>query len=159
MKISEFLTYGEATKSPTAIRLGIANDPTEEHLENMKHVAREIFDPVRRFVGGPLHASSFYRSLALNNAIGGSSSTSQHMKGEAIDIDCDTFGNGSNIGVFSYIKKYLEFDQLILEYPDTQGNPSWVHVSLRRDGKNRKQILVKLKAKYIPYNDWKIGMI
>lgn len=159
MKISEFLTYAEAVKSQTAIRHGISNEPTPEHLENMKHVAKNVFDPVRKFVGGPLNASSFYRSPALNNAIGGSSKTSQHMKGEAIDIDCDTFGFGSNIGVFTFIKKYLEFDQLILEYPDSNGNPAWVHVSLRMDGKNRKQILVKLRAKYIPFADWKVGMV
>lgn len=159
MKISEYLTYAEAVKSQTAIRLGINNEPTEEHLENMKFVAQKVFDPVRKFVGGPLNASSFYRSAELNKAIGGSSSTSQHMKGEAIDIDCDTFGHGSNIGVFTFIKKHLEFDQLINEYPDPAGNPSWVHVSLRRDGKNRKQILVKLKDKYIPYADWKVGMV
>lgn len=159
MKISEFITLAEATKSQTAIRHGISNEPTEEHLENMKYVASKVFDPVRKHVGGPLHASSFYRSQALNKVIGGSSKTSQHMRGEAIDIDADTFGYGTNIGVFTFIKKYLDFDQLILEYPDGNGNPAWVHVSLRRDGKNRREILVKLKDKYIPHSIWKIGMV
>jgi zinc D-Ala-D-Ala carboxypeptidase len=159
MRLSEYLTLAEGIKSQTAIRLGIKNEPTEEHLANMKFVAANVFDPVRRFVNGPLHASSFYRSKALNDAIGGSSSTSQHMKGEAIDIDCDTFGYGSNAGVFTFIKKYLEFDQLIFEYPDIHGNPAWVHVSLRRDGKNRKQVLVKLRDRYIPFSEWKVGMI
>jgi zinc D-Ala-D-Ala carboxypeptidase len=159
MKISEYLTYSEATKSQTAIRRGIRNDPTEEQLTNMKYVAANVFDPVRRFVNGPLHASSFFRSKALNRAIGGSSKTSQHMKGEAIDIDADTFGYGTNAGIFTFITKYLDFDQVIGEYPDSNGNFAWVHVSLRRDGKNRKEILVKLRSKYIRFSDWKSGMV
>lgn len=159
MKISKYLTYDEATKSQTGTRLGIKNDPNDEQLANMKYVATEIFDKVREYVNGPLHASSFFRSLALNNAIGGSSTTSQHMKGEAIDIDCDTFGYGNNIQIFEWIKKTLTFDQIILEYPDASGKPAWVHVSLKRKGTNRGELLVKLKDKYIKYSTWKPGMV
>ena len=78
------------------------------------------------------------------------------MKGEAIDIDCDLYGNSTNVEVFHYIKDNLEFDQLIGEYPDSSGNFSWVHVSLKKSG-NRKQVLVKLKDRYINYSDYKIG--
>lgn len=158
MNVSKYLTYAEATKSQTAIRLGINNEPDKLQFDSMVYVATTVFDPVREYVNGPLNASSFFRSPALNKAIGGSSTTSQHMKGEAIDIDCDTFGNGTNIDVFHFIKDNLEFDQLILEYPDQYGNPSWVHVSKKKTG-NRKEVLVKLKDKYINYSDYKTGMI
>jgi zinc D-Ala-D-Ala carboxypeptidase len=156
--ISKYLNYEEATKSQTAIRLGIKNEPNPQQLEAMKYVAVNVFDKVREFVGGPLHASSFFRSDKLNAAIGGSSKTSQHMKGEAIDIDCDTFGHGTNQEVFNYIRVNLDYDQVIGEYPDAKGKWSWVHVSLKKSG-NRKQVLVKLKDKYINYSDYKIGMI
>lgn len=156
--ISKYLNYEEATKSQTATRLGIKNEPNAQQLEAMKYVAVNVFDKVREFVGGPLHASSFFRSEKLNAAIGGSSKTSQHMKGEAIDIDCDTFGHGTNQDVFNYIRVNLEYDQVIGEYPDANGKWSWVHVSLKKSG-NRKQVLVKLKDKYINYSDYKIGMI
>ena len=156
--ISKYLNYEEATKSQTATRLGIKNEPNPQQLEAMKYVAVNVFDKVREFVGGPLHASSFFRSEKLNAAIGGSSKTSQHMKGEAIDIDCDTFGHGTNQGIFDYIRVNLEYDQVIGEYPDAKGKWSWVHVSLKKSG-NRKQVLVKLKDKYINYSDYKIGMI
>ena len=156
--ISKYLNYEEATKSQTATRLGIKNEPNPQQLEAMKYVAVNVFDKVREFVGGPLHASSFFRSEKLNAAIGGSSKTSQHMKGEAIDIDCDTFGHGTNQGIFDYIRVNLEYDQVIGEYPDANGKWSWVHVSLKKSG-NRKQVLVKLKDKYINYSDYKIGMI
>lgn len=160
MKISKYLTLAEGIKSQTAIRKGIDNNPDADQLENMKHVATEIFDKVREFVKGPLNASSFFRSKALNSAIGGSSVTSQHMKGEAIDIDCDTFGNGTNLDVFNFIKDNMLFDQLIMEYPTADGKPSWVHVSLvRPPKKNRKQVLVKLKDRYIPYSEYKVGMV
>lgn len=157
MKISKYLTLEEAIKSPTAIRLGITNDPNEDQLINMEYVANEIFDKVREFVGGPLHATSFFRSKELNDAVPGSSATSQHMTGEAIDIDCDTYGFGTNAEVFNFIRTTLDFDQVINEYPDEFGNPSWVHVS-KTMGKNRKQVLVKLKKKYIPFSAYLIGM-
>jgi len=156
--ISKYLNYEEATKSQTATRLGIKNEPNTQQLEAMKYVAVNVFDKVREFVGGPLHASSFFRSEKLNAAIGGSSKTSQHMKGEAIDIDCDTFGHGTNQEIFDYIRVNLDYDQVIGEYPDAKGKWSWVHVSLKKSG-NRKQVLVKLKDKYINYSDYKIGMI
>jgi hypothetical protein len=126
----------------------------------MKHVAVNIFDKVREFIRGPLHASSFFRSKELNDATPGSSRTSQHMTGEAIDIDADTFGFGNNLLIFMFIKEKLMFDQLILEYPDQHGKPSWIHVSLKQDPlKNRGEVLVKLKAKYIPHDQYVIGMV
>lgn len=161
MKISKYLTYEEAIKSPNAKRLGIDNEPNEEQLANMNHVAVNVFDPVREFIGAPLAASSFFRSKELNDATPGSSATSQHMTGEAIDIDCDVFGNGSNLDVFNHIKDNIVFDQLIGEYPNPIGEFSWVHVSLKRKGKgkNRGQILVKLKSKYIPLSEYRVGMV
>lgn len=158
MNISKYLSYEEATKSPTALRLGISNEPTPEHLANMRYVAEEIFDKVRIFIGGPLAATSFYRSKELNDAIPGSSKTSQHMTGQAIDIDADVFGHGNNLEIFDFIRNELIFDQVINEYPNKFGMPSWVHVSKTKTG-NRGQVLVKLKAKYIPYSQYEIGMI
>lgn len=159
-KISKYLTLAEATYSQTAIAKKIDNTPTPDQIEAMKFVAVNVFDRVREFVGGPLYASSFFRSVKLNKLIGGSSTTSQHMKGEAIDIDCDMFGNGDNLSVFNFILENLKFDQLILEYPNESGMPSWVHVSLCRERhRNRREILVKLKSKYIEFLDYKIGMV
>lgn len=157
-KISKYLSYKEAIKSPTALRLGIENEPNPEQLENMRYVAREIFDPVREFVGGPLAATSFFRSKELNDAVPGSSKTSQHMTGQAIDIDTDVYGFGTNEDIFNFIRNTLIFDDLIGEYPDKFGNYSWVHVSKTRTG-NRGKVLIKLKNRYIFYKDYKTGMI
>lgn len=167
MILSKYLTLDEAIKSPTAKRLGILNMPGEIEIENMRYTAAEIFDPVREHIGGPLFASSFYRSPELNAATPGSSETSQHMTGEAVDIDADAFGNGTNLQIFNFIKDRLKFDQLILEYPDATGRPSWIHCSKRRPpNKNRGQVLVKLrnippgfKSSYIPHEKYQTGWI
>lgn len=158
MKISKYLSYDEATKSPTAIRMGIDNRPNDDQLGAMRVVAVDIFDPCREFVGGPLHPSSFFRSGRLNAAIGGSSKTSQHMKGEAIDMDCDTYGHGNNNDLFTFIANNLVFDQLIGEYPDSSGKFAWVHAS-KTKGHNRGQKLVKLKGKYVLFSEWVPGMV
>jgi len=159
MKISNYLTLDEATKSQQAVRLGIDNTPNEEQLDRMKFVATEVFDKVREYVNGPLAATSFFRCLALNEAIGGSSPTSQHMTGEAVDLDCDVFNFGHNNDVLHWIARNLQYDQLIGEYPDKDGKFAWVHCSKKKIGVNRQQTLVKLKDKYVPFEQWKPGEV
>ena len=152
MKISEHLDLVEVTRSETAKRKGISNEPTPEHLENFKLLAENIFEKMRVHFGVPIRISSGYRSKALNTAIGGSL-TSQHCKGEAIDIDMDGSASGvTNKMLYDYIKDNLEFDQLIWEF-GTDANPDWVHVSYSKV-KNRKQKLKAIKSNgktsYIP---------
>jgi len=153
-KISEHLDLSEVIRSETAKRLGVSNMPTAEHIENFKKLAENIFEPIRNNFRVPIHLSSAYRSEALNKAIKGSSS-SQHCKGEAIDIDMDGSSNGvTNKMVFDYILKNLNFDQLIWEFGTTE-NPDWVHVSYNSDGAQRKQVLRAVKSAgkttYQPY--------
>lgn len=144
MKISEHLDLVEVTRSETAKRRGISNEPTPEHLENFKLLAENVFEKVRTHFGVPIHISSGYRSKGLNDAVGGSL-TSQHCKGEAIDIDMDGSANGvTNKMVYDYIKDNLVFDQLIWEF-GTDTNPDWVHVSYSKV-KNKKQKLKAIKS-------------
>ena len=141
MKISNHLSLSEVTRSETAKRKGIINTPTAEHLENFKILAENVFEKIITYFGVPIHISSSYRSKELNDAIGGSQ-TSQHSKGQAIDIDMDGSSSGvTNADVYNYIEENLDFDQLIWEF-GTDKNPDLVHVSYT-NGKNRKQ---KLKA-------------
>ena len=143
MKLSNYVSLSEVTKSDTATRRGISNEPTPEHLENLKTICTEVFDKVREHFGAPIYISSGYRSAALNKAIKGSS-TSDHSLGRALDLDQDFRGNGiTNMDVFKFIKDNLEFDQLIYEFGNSK-NPDWVHVGYRK-GANRKQILVAYK--------------
>jgi zinc D-Ala-D-Ala carboxypeptidase len=143
MQLSKNLYLSEVTKSRTAKRLGISNEPTKEHLVNLQILAEKIFQPIRDYYGCPIYISSGYRSEALNKAIGGSKS-SQHCKGQAIDIDRDAYSLPSNAEIFEYIKNNLEFDQLIWEF-GSNTNPDWVHVSYNTNGSQRKQILVAYK--------------
>lgn len=131
--ISKHISYEEATQSPTALRLGIKNVPDEAHLAAMKLVANSCFEPLREWYGKPLKINSFFRCDALNKAVGGSK-TSQHCKGEAIDISAGS--KEENKKLFDWIKANLKFDQLINEYDFT-----WVHVSFSIHG-NRNQTLV-----------------
>jgi len=131
--ISKHITFKEATFSATAQRLGIKNEPTIDHLKAMITVAEKCFEPLREWYGKPLRINSFYRGKDLNKAVKGSA-TSQHCKGEAIDIDAGSVTENKKI--HDWIKNNLEFTQLINEY-----NYSWVHVSY--DAKNlKKQCLV-----------------
>ena len=140
--ISKHISMKEATRSATALRLGLDNTPTEDHLDNMKLLASKIFEPLRSWVGGPIRINSFYRGPELNKAIGGSTK-SQHMIGQAVDID-DTYGHKTNAEMFNYIRGNLDFDQMIWEFGDHQ-NPDWVHVSYVNPGENRNKCLVAYK--------------
>lgn len=138
MRISDHISYKEATRSQTAIRKGIDNTPGEYELQNMALLASKVFEPLRLYFNTPIYISSFYRSRDLNEAIGGSS-RSQHCEGRAMDLD-DVYGGVTNAQMFSYIKENLDFDQLIWEFGD-DSNPAWVHVSYVSEDSNRKHIL------------------
>lgn len=144
MKLSNNLSLSEVLVSQTAKRLGLSNEPTKEHLENLEVTASKIFQPVRDYFKVPIYVSSGYRSKELNKAIGGAK-TSQHMKGEALDLDADVYGVITNSDIFNYIKDNLEFDQLIWEFGDDK-NPKWVHVSFS-EGKNRMKVMRALKGR------------
>lgn len=153
--ISRTVTLKEATRSNTAVRFGIDNTPNETQIAMITDTAVHIVDSVRKQFGdSTVDVSSFFRSEKLNKKIGGSKS-SQHCKGEAVDLDSKD--NELNLAIFNFVKDNLTFDQLILEYPDEKGTPQWVHVSYRTKG-NRGQILVKLKDKYIPFGEFVKGM-
>ena len=136
--ISKHISLREGVFSQTATRRDLDNTPNEEQLENMKLVAEKVFEPLREWVGGPIKINSFFRGLPLNTAIGGAKS-SQHMKGQAMDID-DTFGHATNAEIYNFIKDNLEFDQIIWEFGD-DNNPDWVHVSYVSPEDNRNRCL------------------
>lgn len=152
-KISEHISYKEATYSLTAKQLGLSNKPKKEHLEAMELLAEKVFEPLREWVGGPIKVNSFYRAKEVNCRIGGASKTSAHMLGQAIDIT--TMGKKTNKEMFLYIIENLDFDQVISEYPINE-EPSWIHVSYKNKKDNRKQALeIKRKGKYFTYNGCK----
>lgn len=142
-KISDHITYAEATKSQTAVRNGLDNTPNEEQLACMQDTAKNIFEPVRLFYNVMIFVSSFFRSPAVNVKIGGSKN-SDHCRGRSIDMDADIFGRVTNRQIFYYIKNHLVFDQLIWEFGDKQ-NPGWVHASYRK-GANRMIVLRAIKV-------------
>ena len=142
MKISDHITYAEAIHSNTAKRKGIDNTPSEAQVTAMKLLAEKIFEPLREWVGGPIKVNSFFRSEALNEAIGGAA-TSQHCKGQAIDID-DVYGIKTNADMYHWIQCNLNYDQMIWEFgTDTQ--PNWIHVSYVSEEKNRNKCLKAYK--------------
>ena len=140
--LSKHVSLHEGVYSRTAERLGIKNDPTDEHLLNMITISEKVFEPLRKHVGGPIKINSFYRGPELNKAIGGSSK-SQHCNGQAIDID-DTFGHATNAEMYQWIKENLDFDQMIWEF-GTDENPNWVHISYVSEDKNRNRCLKAYK--------------
>lgn len=153
MKLSRNLSLSEVVKSNTATRRGINNNPSAAHMTNLIKIANNIFQPIRDHFDKPIFVSSGYRSESLNDMIGGSK-TSQHSKGEALDLDNDSIEYPTNRMIFDYIKDHLDFDQLIYEFGNDE-SPSWVHVSFTDSRPNRKQVLKAIKengrTKYITY--------
>ena len=142
--ISKHISNKEGVYSRTALRLNIDNTPTQDHKQNMRLLAENIFEPLRKYVGKPICINSMFRSPELNKAVGGSM-TSQHCKGQAMDID-DKYGHATNAEMFEFIKNNLDFDQMIWEFGDNN-NPDWVHVSYVSEEKNRNKMLKAYKNK------------
>lgn len=150
--ISKHISYAEATKSQTAVRYGKDNTPNTQQLAAMKLVAQKVFEPVREHFKKPIAVTSFFRSKSVN-VLSGGSDTSQHLTGQAMDVDADLLGGVTNADIFHFVRKNLDFDQLIWEFGDSE-QPAWVHFSYCTTG-NRKQILKAVKNGYQTlYKTW-----
>lgn len=156
MQLTEHFTLEEMTVSPTAKKLGLSNQPTPEHIENMRYCCEKILEPVRAHFGKAVQINSSYRSPLVNKAVGGSK-TSQHVNGQAIDFEIPGIDNKT---VADWVADNLEFDQVILEfYTKGDKNSGWVHASIKKEGGNRKQRLIASKSKsggttYTPVADF-----
>ena len=134
MQLSDHFSLRELTKSQTAERLGIANEPDDEAVENRIILCDMILEPVRNHYDTPFVPNSGFRCLELNRAIG-SSDTSQHTTGEAVDFEVPGVPNKD---LALWVKDNCKFDQLILEfYKDDDPASGWVHCSHVIDGDNR----------------------
>jgi uncharacterized protein YcbK (DUF882 family) len=125
-----YFTNNELTDSETAKRLRIKNEPTKEQWINLFAIRDNVLNPLREKFGKPIRITSGFRSPELNKSVGGKP-TSQHTKGEAVDITA--INKADNKELFELCKT-LDFDQLIDE-----SNLTWIHISYKVP--NRKQIL------------------
>lgn len=157
-KISKYFTLEELIRTSPANEarlkdLGLNNLPNQAVLVNLTTIAKQILDPIREFIGGPLAVTSGYRSPALNQIIGGAEA-SQHIVGCAVDIDAHVYGVGTNAQIFWCIINRLNFDQVIWEF-GTDEEPDWVHVSYIDILKNRRKVTRATKENgrtiYKPY--------
>ena len=148
MKLSKHFSLEELCKSQTATRLGIDNLAKDENvITNLKIICENILEPIRENYGIPFSPNSAYRSPKLNNAVG-SSHKSQHLKGQAVDIEIPSI---DNYQLAQWIRNYLDFDQLILEFYNGEPSSGWVHVSFAEE--NRKQLLT------FNGKDWNSGLV
>ena len=125
-------TIKELCHSDTATRRGIKNEPTEEVVRNLTALVDNVLDPLREWYGKPIYVNSGYRCPELNAAVGGVAN-SQHLSGEAADIDVND--TKENRKLFAWIEENCEFDQLLWE-----NGGAWIHVSYKRSGKNRQMV-------------------
>ena len=144
MNLSAHVTLKEFQVSGIATLRGIKNEMSLSQIESAKLLCESVFEPLRLYLNTPIQISSGFRSLQVNKMIGGAK-TSQHIKGEAMDLQIGAKG-------FYFIKDKLNFDQLIWEFGNDE-NPQWVHVSFSK--RNRKQVLKATKkngkTKYSSY--------
>ncbi len=126
--------YREFVKSETATRYDIRNEPTENQWQNIEIVASQIIQPVRTEFG-PIRITSGFRSPELCRKIG-SSTSSNHTKGQAIDFE--PIDNIPMIDIMEWIVKNCTFRELIAEYFPY----GWIHVAYRLN-ENLERIKLK----------------
>ena len=154
MKLTANITLDELTKSQTAERKGINNNPSPQQIENIKALAVNILQPVRSHFGKPLIISSGFRCAQLCIEIG-SKITSQHVAdNDAAAADFEIPGV-DNRELATWIKNELEFDQLILEfYRDNEPASGWIHCSYSSNN-NRSQCLRAMREDgKVVYKPW-----
>lgn len=143
IKMSNNFWLTEFTKSDTAVRFGIDNEPSDEEIVKLEYLCNRLLQPIRDYIvqvgwGRSVTITSGFRCLELNRKLG-SIDSSQHILAIAADFEVRGL---DNLKLAKYIRGNYEFDQLILEF-HTLGDPNsgWVHVSLKETGHNRQEVL------------------
>jgi zinc D-Ala-D-Ala carboxypeptidase len=141
VNLTQNFTLSEMTKSETALRYGMANDPTETEIENMRLLCEKVLQPVRNYYGMGVKVNSGYRH-PLGKRQGWWQCNIRPLQGFAADIEIPGIANAD---LAEWIKDNCEFKQLILEFY-TPGIPDsgWVHVSYDLSD-NKKQVLTATK--------------
>lgn len=139
MQLTPHFSLNELTRSSTAERRGIDNTPTAEAVENLRALCQAVLEPARIAFGAPIYVSSGYRCAALNKAVGGKP-TSQHLRGEAADLQVKGV---ANLNRLYKILDGLDHDQLL--YETNAAGTKWLHISFRQNG-NRNQSIGNYKA-------------
>ena len=137
MQLSPHFKLVEFSRSATAQARHIDNTPNEEQIKNLKFLCDNVLEPLR-LQFGPIIIGSGFRCPALNTAVRGVKN-SQHTSGEACDIHLPSIEVGKKY--FEFLKKIPIFDQLIWERDNPRSNHYWIHVSVKRSGTNRKQVI------------------
>lgn len=159
MILSKHFKLEEFTRSQIAARNNLANIPGSGEVKNLENICYEILEPVRAKFDKPVTINSGFRSLEVNRKLG-SSDSSQHTKGQAVDFE---IAGVANIQVAYWLVSNVDFDQCILEfYKPEDGAAGWVHVSYNEKGSNRKQVLTfdgKSYSNGLPEMIWKKGEV
>lgn len=134
MQLTEHFTLSEFVRSETATNRHIDNTPTTEVIDNLRALCRNVLEPARVSFGAPIYITSGYRCPALNKAVGGKP-TSQHLRGEAADLQVRGVDNLRKL--YNVIKSRGVFDQLLYE---SKGATKWIHVSYKQSGNRRQAI-------------------
>lgn len=132
MKLSEHFTLEELTRSATAKARGIDNTPTERDKANLKRLAAEVLEPLRKMAGVPIIVTSGFRCPKLNAAVGGEP-TSQHMRGEAADIKC-----ADNRMLFAAAMELMLLGKIKVGQLIDEKKYAWLHISLPTLAKNNQ---------------------
>ena len=141
MKLTANFSLAEMTKSETALRHDLENEPNEEQLANLVALCENVLQPMRDYFGKGVKVNSGFRHPDVNAKVGGSK-TSDHCKGMAADVEIPGVANAD---LAQWTVDNCDFRQVILEFY-TPGIPDsgWVHVSFNPDD-NKKQVLTATK--------------
>ena len=154
MKLTANITLDELTKSQTAERKGINNNPNPKQIDNIKALAINILQPLRSHYDRPLIISSGFRCAQLCIEIG-SVPTSQHVADDnaaAADFEIPGVDNRE---LALWIKSELEYDQLILEfYKDNEPTSGWIHCSYSTDHNRNQSLRAMREDGKVIYKPW-----
>ena len=137
MKLTPHFSLNELTKSQTALRLGLDNNPNPDRVASLRNLCEQVLEPVRKNFDRPVIINSGYRAEEVNTAIG-SKPTSQHCKAQAADIEIPGV---DNLELYKWLTSNSDYDQLILEYYTGEPDSGWVHVSYVSPDENRRERL------------------
>ena len=137
----KYFTMRELTRTSTGIR----NVPGRQERESLILLVEKVLDPLREAYGEPIKVTSGFRSPAVNRKVGGAIN-SHHVRGQAADITSMSDDPKENRRILELVKKMgIKYTQLINEYPDSHGNPNWVHISYDPENLKCQNLTIRKK--------------
>lgn len=127
-------------RSATAKKKGINNNLQGDDINDYELLMSIIVKIQRKYMR-PIYVGSGFRSKILNKAVGGVGNSQHRSLSNEAAADITTGSTNDNRKLYELIRKMVIAGEIVLDQIIDEKSFSWIHISVKRTGLNRKQFI------------------